>query len=88
MVESRMNFTVILVFVLLFFALLAIVSLVSSQQTKRLRSLGLLPEPGQIATVEDVKRLIAAGQKIQAIKMYREIYGVGLKEAKDAVEQM
>ena len=65
-----------------------IVSLVSRQQTKRLRSLGLLPEPGQIPTVEHLKRLAAAGQKIQAIKMYREIYRVGLKEAKDAVEKL
>ena len=30
--------------------------------------------------------LIFAGQKIRAIKFYREEYGVGLKEAKEAVE--
>lgn len=34
----------------------------------------------------ELRRLIAAGQKIQAIKVYRELYGVGLKEAKDAVD--
>lgn len=28
------------------------------------------------------------GKKIQAIKVYRELTGVGLKEAKDAVERM
>jgi hypothetical protein len=32
--------------------------------------------------------LIAAGQKIEAIKLYRERTGVGLKEAKDAVEAL
>ena len=80
--------TVILIVLSLAIILWAIVSLVSRQQTPRLRSRGLLPEPGQISTLEDVKRLAAAGQTILAIKMYREIYAVGLKEAKDAVERM
>lgn len=43
------------------------------------------PEPDQFG---DVRTYIRAGQKIQAIKVYREITGVGLKEAKDAVERM
>jgi len=63
-------------------------SLASRQETKRLRSRGLLPEPGQTPTLEHVKRLVTAGEKIQAIKMYREIHRVGLKEAKDVVERM
>ena len=36
----------------------------------------------------ELKRLISSGQKIEAVKLYREITGVGLKEAKDAVEAM
>ena len=32
--------------------------------------------------------LIKSGNKIEAIKVYREIYNVGLAEAKDAVEKM
>jgi len=39
-------------------------------------------------TPEHVQRLAAAGHKIPAIKMYREINRVGLKEVKDAVENM
>ena len=35
-----------------------------------------------------VQELILRGQKIQAIKLYREISGLGLKEAKEAVDQM
>jgi ribosomal protein L7/L12 len=35
---------------------------------------------------ERVKELVRAGKKIEAIKMYREETGAGLKEAKDAVE--
>lgn len=37
---------------------------------------------------ESLYELIFTGQKIQAIKLYREASGVGLKEAKDAVELM
>ena len=35
-----------------------------------------------------VIQLIKAGNKIEAIKVYREIYNFGLAEAKDAVEKM
>jgi ribosomal protein L7/L12 len=38
------------------------------------------------AESEDVDQLIASGMKLQAIKLYRDKTGVGLKEAKDAVE--
>lgn len=48
-----------------------------------LNHLGLDPKQGV-----DVKimELMKSGQKIQAIKLYREQTGVGLKEAKDYVE--
>jgi ribosomal protein L7/L12 len=36
----------------------------------------------------DVARILANGKKIEAIKVAREKYGLGLKEAKDYVEQM
>ncbi len=42
---------------------------------------GLTPQ-----VVAEIDRLIAAGQKIHAIKMFRDATGVGLKEAKDRVE--
>ncbi|RYZ43212.1 MAG: hypothetical protein EOO71_04600 [Myxococcaceae bacterium] len=35
-----------------------------------------------------IEELIASGQTINAIKLYREQHGVGLKEAKDAVEAL
>ncbi|MCX4576369.1 ribosomal protein L7/L12 [Streptomyces sp. NBC_01571] len=38
--------------------------------------------------LEQVVALVRDGRKIQAIKAYREFTGVGLKEAKDAVERM
>jgi ribosomal protein L7/L12 len=44
--------------------------------------------PASVGAAED-PRLVAAieeGHEIQAIKLYRELTGVGLKEAKDAVD--
>jgi ribosomal protein L7/L12 len=37
---------------------------------------------------EQISQLLQAGQKIEAIKLYRERTGAGLAEAKQAVEQM
>lgn len=35
-----------------------------------------------------VKQAILAGRKIEAIKLHRELTGLGLKESKDAVEKL
>lgn len=37
--------------------------------------------------MDNIRTLIAAGQKIAAIKAYRERTGVGLAEAKDAIDR-
>ncbi|HTK09361.1 MAG TPA: ribosomal protein L7/L12 [Ktedonobacteraceae bacterium] len=42
-------------------------------------------EPPEIGIVREA---LLSGNKIKAIKLYRELYGVGLKEAKDAVDAM
>jgi ribosomal protein L7/L12 len=36
----------------------------------------------------ELRELVKAGQKIQAIKLYREQSGAGLKEAKDYVANL
>lgn len=52
-------------------------------------SLSNLPDiMGQAQNLAEMARLIRAGKKIEAIKLYRQIFGVGLEEAKDAVEKM
>lgn len=38
--------------------------------------------------MDEVHRLLGKGRLIEAIKRYRELTGVGLKEAKDAVEAL
>jgi len=45
-------------------------------------------DPTTTATDAQVRTLADAGELIPAIKLYREIHGVGLKEAKDAVDAM
>lgn len=37
---------------------------------------------------ENIRLLVAQGKTINAIKMYRELTGVGLKEAKDAIDAL
>jgi LSD1 subclass zinc finger protein len=42
----------------------------------------------QVSKLAQIGQLVRAGNKIAAIKLYRETFGVGLKEAKDAVESL
>lgn len=37
---------------------------------------------------QEIQQLVNQGKKIEAIKLYREQTGAGLKEAKDAVESL
>ena len=47
-------------------------------------------QPKSVAASEDprVVELVQSGRQIDAIKLYRELTGVGLAEAKDAVERI
>jgi ribosomal protein L7/L12 len=49
-----------------------------------------VPSPAQASPPGDdeIRAALEAGHKIQAIKLYRERYGVNLKEAKEAVDAM
>ena len=38
--------------------------------------------------IEQIRSALFAGQKIEAIKLYREATGCGLKESKDVVEAL
>jgi len=51
--------------------------------------LGLAPpRAGDVSTDAELIALINDGRKINAIKRYRDLTGLGLAEAKDAVEQI
>jgi len=45
-------------------------------------------DPIQAAQIHEILRLVEEGKKIEAIKLYRETFGVGLKDAKEAVEHL
>ena len=54
-------------------------------------TLGAQPGHGidlNMATEGDIPRLVMAGHKIDAIKVYRRLYRVDLKTAKDAIDRL
>jgi len=67
-------------------AAVALLFLVARRRRERIAMPdGRTPGPGEGASVLD---LVAAGRKIDAIKRYRAEHRVGLREAKEAVEEM
>lgn len=59
----------------------------SDRNLRRARASGLYPAPGTGSDAQ-VAALLARGEKILAIRLYRELHGGGLKEAKEAVEAL
>lgn len=43
---------------------------------------------GLVGRLEEIASLLQAGKKIHATKVYREVTGVSLAEAKDAIERL
>ncbi len=52
------------------------------------RKRGPYPTDERNPTIEEITRLAKNGEKILAIKFYRQLHDVGLKEAKDEVEKL
>jgi len=75
---------------LLFLLLLLVCArqITSRVQIQRAQERGLWPQLGEIPTLEHVKRLSQAGEKILAIKLYRQMHGASLADAKAAVEKI
>ncbi len=59
----------------------------NKSQRRRARESGLYPPTGK-GTDADVERLIRHRRKMMAIKLYREIHSVDLKQAKEAVDEL
>lgn len=76
----------ILIPVLVLIALGLALARQNQRRVRRLHDAGGYPHEGT-ETDADVARLLLHGQKIAAIKVYRAVHGVGLKEAKEAVEK-
>jgi ribosomal protein L7/L12 len=76
------------VLVVLFGLVLAIFligGLITKRKIKTLRAKGIYP-PGGMEKQEDVLRLLKCGEKVMAIRCYRNVHKVSLKEAKEKVE--
>ncbi len=62
----------------------------AAAEIERLRAsitpLNLATSPVADPITPEIAAAIRAGRKIEAIKLYRQAHGVGLKEAKDAVD--
>jgi ribosomal protein L7/L12 len=46
------------------------------------------PEESDPGITQEIRDLVRMGRKIDAIKVYREETGVGLKEAKEAIDSL
>lgn len=72
----------------------AVVWMQNRQEDRSERQPNSMPAPAvprqaaSIDVLDQIRSLMAAGNKIEAIKVYRAATGVGLKEAKDAVEAL
>jgi hypothetical protein len=60
----------------------------SRQRIQQARTKGLWPQLGELPTLDHVKGLAQAGEKILALKLYRQIHHVSLMDAKTAVEKL
>ncbi len=82
--------TTLMTILYIFLGLAALALLVQGTVMLRvsaLRHAGIYPAPGQ-ATMSDVERLKRAGQRVWAIRCYREIHHCGLTEAKKAIDDL
>ena len=80
-----MSSQIVLIIVILIGAGFVLATL-GRRKDEQLRNDGVYPPEGR-ETQADIDRLIQLGHKIQAIKVHRKLHGVGLKEAKEAVER-
>jgi ribosomal protein L7/L12 len=63
-----------------------LVNWLNTRKVNKLRDEGIYPQAG-LETDADVNRLILLGMKVEAIKVFRTVHGVTLRQAKEAVER-
>lgn len=61
---------------------------VSSNGSKEREKMNMNNEPLAEAALAEITRLLLAGQKLHAIKVYRELTGSSLSEAKEALDRL
>lgn len=68
-------------------SLLVLVGLLVLLSRQRARPTPVAPPARAAHTLDDVRALARSGRKLEAIRLYRQVTGQGLAEAKAAVEQ-
>jgi ribosomal protein L7/L12 len=66
------------------------IALLETRLQQVFEHLGIAPresEPSDPVSDPEIQDLLAKGNEAQAVKRYRELTGLGLAEAKDAIEQ-
>jgi predicted Ser/Thr protein kinase len=86
--ERDQHYATLIAYVSLAIILIFALQRYSRQRIQQAREKGLWPQVGEVPTLEHVKGLAQAGEKILAIKLYRQIHRVSLPEAKAAVEKL
>jgi ribosomal protein L7/L12 len=76
----------ILIAILLLIAFAFFVNWLNTRKIRKLRDAGIYPQAG-LESDADVDRLIQLGMRVEAIKVYRTVHRVGLKEAREAVDR-
>mgnify|MGYP000433324020 CR=1 FL=1 len=71
----------------LVFVAIIIFTITSINSEKKLIKSGVLPPPNE-TTDADIVKLASSGYKVWAIKRYRQLHKVSLKEAKSKIEAM
>ena len=59
----------------------------TGRRLSRARSAGIYPAPGR-GSDQDVERLVRSGEKMLAIRLYRELHATGLKTSRLRIEEM
>ena len=77
-----------LFYVVLFFAFMALIAYIyQAVRIKKYRQRGIYPLKGKV-TEEDIKRLALSGERILAIRAYRELNKCSLKKAVEEMRKM
>ena len=72
-----MSFIEIIIFTVFIAIIIAVTTLIFNRK--------LIPN---INSDRDIKEILASGNRLKAIKAYRQLHGVGLKKAKQSIDQM
>jgi len=79
------SFYFIMIIIIGFIAMMVFASVTTGQKESRKKDKN---SPKKEITTEMIEEVAKSGNKLEAIKLYRELHKVGLREAKEAIEEI